>query len=135
MIKIVKKDLLSNDFKAAMTKVATCSKLNTQTTYRVMRTTKLLEAALKKTQKEFSEIVKSVAETDIKGNPLLNEDKTDYVFKSGVEKEDAVKKLEDFVSGTIEIDRERFELDDLSPAGLTAVDLAMLEPLYNQPEA
>lgn len=134
MITLTKKDLLSNDFKIAMTRVATCRKLDTKVAYRVMRTTKLLEGELKKVQKDFSGLVKTIAKVDVKGNPILNEDKTDYEFLEGVKKEDAVSKLESFVSAEVSIDRERFELEDFTPAELSPSDMAILEPLFNQPE-
>jgi hypothetical protein len=134
MIEITKKDLLSNDFKIAMTKIATCTRFNSTTAYRVMRTVKLLESSLKDVQKDFLGVVKDVAKLDIKGNPLLNDDKSDYEFKEGITKEDAVKKLDDFVSGIIKINRDRFELDDFAPACLSPADLAMVLPLVNEPE-
>jgi nanoRNase/pAp phosphatase (c-di-AMP/oligoRNAs hydrolase) len=133
MIEITKKDLLSQDFKVAMTKVAMCSKFEPKVAYRVMRTTKNLETCFKEVQKDFALLVKTVAKVDVKGNPVLNADKTDYEFLDSVTKEEAIKKLEAFVSDTIKVDRDRFELEQFAPAGLTPADLAILQPLINEP--
>jgi hypothetical protein len=128
MFKIEKRVLLSPSFKGSMSKLANCAGFKMKVGYNIMRTAKALEKELVKSQNELNEIKKKYAEMDDSGNFKLNEAKDDLLWKEGKE-EEAKKAIEEFGISEVLIDRQKFTLEDLSPAGLTPGDLANLDPL------
>lgn len=134
MIEIAKSALRSTSFRTALSKLTECPSLDTKVAYRLMRTAKLIDRGADETQKGWVDLLKKYVPMDETGKFLLNEALTEFAWFETVDPEEAKKAIVAFGETNISIDRDRFELDDLAPARLSAVDMAALEPLYNQPE-
>ena len=134
MIEIAKSTLRSTGFRTSLTKLAECQTLDTKVAYRLMRTMKLLDKGAIDTQKGWVELLKKYVPVDAEGKFTLNDAGTEFAWLETVDPEEAKKAIMAFGETNISVDRDRFELDDFKPAKLSAVDLAELEPLYNQPE-
>ena len=61
----------------------------------------------------------------------MNEDKTDFDYLDGVDKDAAKKEIMGFLTKTAEIGRDKIGLDTLYAAKLSPVDLSTLEPIIS----
>lgn len=134
MIELQKSTLMSEPFKVALSKVASCHDLDPKVAYRVMRTVKVLEGKLHECRKEWIGIVKKYVPVDEKNNFVVDKEKNEFAWNEGVDAETAKKEIKDFGDYMVSVDRDRFELDQLAPAKLAPTELAMLESLVNEPE-
>ncbi len=125
--------LRSDPFKTSLSKLVNSTDLEPKTAYRVMRLAKDLESKLKESQVEWIKLLGQYVETD-GAQWKLNEDKTDFAYKEGVDKDAAKKEIMAFLAKTTEIGREKLELDHLSPAKLSPIDLSTLEPIISTGE-
>lgn len=120
--------LRSEPFKASLSKLVTATDLEPKTAYRVMRLAKDLETKLRDSQKEWVKLLSQYVQTD--GSQWkLNEEKTDFAYLDGVDKDVAKKEIMAFLSKKTEIEREKLDLEALSTAKLSAADLSALEAL------
>lgn len=120
--------LRSEPFKASLSKLVTATDLEPKTAYRVMRLAKDLETKLRDSQKEWVKLLGQYVQTD--GTQWkLNEEKTDFAYLDGVDKDVAKKEIMAFLSKKTEIEREKLDLEALSTAKLSAADLSALEAL------
>lgn len=120
--------LRSEPFKASLSKLVTATDLEPKTAYRVMRLAKDLETKLRDSQKEWVKLLGQYVQTD--GTQWkLNEEKTDFAYLDGVDKDVAKKEIMSFLSKKTEIEREKLDLEALSTAKLSAADLSALEAL------
>jgi len=134
MIEIAKSSLRSPSFRAALTKLADCPTLDAKVAYRIMRTVKALDTGAVTTHNEWVDLLKKFVPVNDAGSFVLNEEKTEFAWSEGVDPAEAKKEIMAFGSTLLSVDRDRFELEQLAPACLSASDLAALEPLINQPE-
>lgn len=120
--------LRSEPFKASLSKLVTATDLEPKTAYRVMRLAKDLETKLRESQKEWVKLLGQYVVSD--GSQWkLNEEKTDFAYLDGVDKDVAKKEIMAFLSQKTEIEREKLHLEALSTAKLSAADLSALEAL------
>lgn len=120
--------LRSEPFKASLSKLVTATDLEPKTAYRVMRLAKDLETKLRESQKEWVKLLGQYVVSE--GSQWkLNEEKTDFAYLDGVDKDVAKKEIMAFLSKKTEIEREKLHLEALSTAKLSAADLSALEAL------
>lgn len=120
--------LRSEPFKASLSKLVTATDLEPKTAYRVMRLAKDLETKLRESQKEWVKLLGQYVVSE--GSQWkLNEEKTDFAYLDGVDKDVAKKEIMAFLSKKTEIEREKLDLEALSTAKLSAADLSALEAL------
>lgn len=134
MIELAKSSLRSQSFKVALTKLADCPSLDSKVAYRLMRTVKALDKEAVTTHNGWIELLKKFVPVNEAGSFVLNEEKTEFAWSEGVDPAEAKKEILAFGESLITLDRDRFELEQLAPACLSASELAALEPLINQPE-
>jgi hypothetical protein len=134
MIEIPVNLLLTNYLRDTLSKLASCPELGTKITYRIMRTINQVDSKAKLADAKVRALRAKYIQTDAAGNFVLNEAKTDYLYKDGVDKESTDSVLAAYFQTTFSIEQAMFELEDFAPAKLTAIDMAVLEPFYNPPE-
>lgn len=120
--------LRSEPFKASFSKLVTATDLEPKTAYRVMRLAKDLETKLRESQKEWVKLLGQYVVSE-GAQWKLNEEKTDFAYLDGVDKDVAKKEIMAFLSKKTEIEREKLHLESLSTAKLSAADLSALEAL------
>lgn len=130
MFKISYKELRSTNFKIALSKLATSTELDFKTAYHLARTTKDLERALQKSQKEWLELAVPLLEKDEKGNFKLDE--TGFHFKEGVDKDDADKRVGAYLDKEVIVERFKITPEKLHPAKLSPSDYAALAPMLEE---
>jgi len=135
MMTLTKGDLFSDGLRMALTKVASCNGLYTKVAYSYMRLLKILEKELKSANLQKIEILKKYVNVSVEDPSKfqLNETKTDFLFKYGVDAAAAKKELEDFAGQEVTIDRDKFEVEKMEPAKLTPSEIGTLEFMFNQP--
>jgi hypothetical protein len=122
--------LRSDPFKASLSKLVNSTELEPKTAYRVMRLAKDIETKLRETQVEWVKLLGKYVKTE--GTQWkLNEDKTDFDYLDGVDKDAAKKEIMGFLTKTAEIGRDKIGLDTLYAAKLSPVDLSTLEPIIS----
>jgi hypothetical protein len=128
MIELNYAALRSDDFRHVLSKLSTCDSLDHKVAYRIMRITKELERGLGSTQKEWISLLEKYVEKD--GTQWkLNEERTDFVYLENVDKDVVKAEINEFGEKKILVDRHKLKLTELDKAGLSAADLAILEPL------
>lgn len=133
MISITLGTLRSEPFRLALSKLVTEPNLDTKTAYSVMRLSRVLEQHTLDSQKEWVTMLSKYVESE--GSKWkLNEEKTDFAYLDGVDKETAKTAIIEFLGKKVEIDREKLDLTKLEPAKLTAADLSVLEGIISVPE-
>jgi hypothetical protein len=128
MIKIKLGELRSNSFKTSLTKLTSSDKLDVKTSYNVMRLAGLLEKRLAQSQKEWIELLAKYVEKD-GFQWKLNEEKSDFEYLPGVDKDAAKKAVEEYLAQQVEIDRLKIKLSSLDGVGLSPADLSVLEAI------
>jgi hypothetical protein len=132
MFKISYKDLRSDGFRNAMTKLATCGEYKDfKLTYNLKIMAKEIEKALIQSQKEWLDIASGLIAKGEDGRFKI--EKNDFVWKEGIDKDFAVKVVEDFGAKEVEIDRFKLDPETLMAAKLSPADLSHLEPLLTVP--
>jgi hypothetical protein len=122
--------LRSDPFKASLSKLVNSTELEPKTAYRVMRLAKDIETKLRESQVEWVKLLGKYVKTE--GTQWkLNEDKTDFDYIDGVDKDAAKKEIMGFLTKTAEIGRDKIGLDTLYAAKLSPVDLSTLEPIIS----
>ena len=122
--------LRSDPFKASLSKLVNSTELEPKTAYRVMRLAKDIETKLRESQIEWVKLLGKYVKTE--GTQWkLNEEKTDFDYLDGVDKEAAKKEIMGFLTKTAEISRDKIGLETLSAAKLSPVDLSTLEPIIS----
>jgi hypothetical protein len=122
--------LRSDPFKASLSKLVNSTELEPKTAYRVMRLAKDIETKLRESQVEWVKLLGKYVKTE--GTQWkLNEDKTDFDYLDGVDKDAAKKEIMGFLTKTAEIGRDKIGLDTLYAAKLSPVDLSTLEPIIS----
>ena len=122
--------LRSDPFKASLSKLVNSTELEPKTAYRVMRLAKDIETKLRESQVEWVKLLGKYVKTE--GTQWkLNEDKTDFDYLDGVDKDAAKKEIMGFLTKTAEIGRDKIGLETLSAAKLSPVDLSTLEPIIS----
>jgi len=122
--------LRSDPFKASLSKLVNSTELEPKTAYRVMRLAKDIETKLRESQVEWVKLLGKYVKTE--GTQWkLNEDKTDFDYLDGVDKDAAKKEIMGFLTKTTEISRDKIGLEALSAAKLSPVDLSTLEPIIS----
>jgi len=132
MIELTLGTLRSEPFRMALTKLVTEPNLDTKTAYNLMRLSKVLEQHTLDSQKEWVTMLSKYVEAE-DSKWKLNEEKTDFSYLPGVDKETAKNAIVEFLSKNVEIDREKLDLEKLTPAKLTAADLSVLESIISVP--
>lgn len=133
MISLTLGTLRSEPFRLALSKLVTDPNLDTKTAYSVMRLSRVLEQHTLDSQKEWVTMLSKYVDSD--GSKWkLNEEKTDFSYLPGVDKEAAKTAIIEFLGKKVEIDREKLDLTKLEPAKLTAADLSVLEGIILVPE-
>lgn len=126
--------LRSNSFRMALSKVVQCDALDSTTAYRVMRLSKLMEQKIADTQKDWVKLAKELAQSNEDGSFKIDEVTKELLWKDGVESESALQQFRDFNQKEVVFDRLKFPLASLNGAKLSPADLAILEPLLEDPE-
>jgi hypothetical protein len=122
--------LRSDPFKASLSKLVNSTELEPKTAYRVMRLAKDIETKLRESQVEWVKLLGKYVKTE--GTQWkLNEEKTDFDYLDGVDKDAAKKEIMGFLAKTTEISRDKIGLEALSAAKLSPVDLSTLEPIIS----
>lgn len=122
--------LRSDPFKASLSKLVNSTELEPKTAYRVMRLAKDIETKLRESQVEWVKLLGKYVKTE--GTQWkLNEEKTDFDYLDGVDKDAAKKEIMGFLTKTAEIGRDKIGLETLSAAKLSPVDLSTLEPIIS----
>lgn len=136
MMTLKKGDLFNDQLRFSLQKIGSCNSLKTKVAYNFMRLVKILEAENKKFRQEQVDLTKKYVEweNELKKTFKLTEDKTDFIWKEGVDAAAARRDLEEFLQQEIQIARFPFEVEDFEPAKLTPGDIGMLEFMFNQPE-
>ncbi len=130
MFKIAYRELRSQQFGTAMYKLGTCTEFkNPKVTYNIARTMKILSKELSESQKQWSEIASPLFVTGEDGNFKINETKSFFVCKEGVDENEATKKVDTFLNKEVLVERFKMKLEDLQAAKLSPSDVAALEPL------
>ena len=120
----------SDPFKASLSKLVNSTELEPKTAYRVMRLAKDIETKLRESQVEWVKLLGKYVKTE--GTQWkLNEEKTDFDYLDGVDKDAAKKEIMGFLTKTAEIGRDKIGLETLSAAKLSPVDLSTLEPIIS----
>lgn len=133
MISLTLGTLRSEPFRLALSKLVTEPNLDTKTAYSVMRLSRALEQHTLDSQKEWVTMLSKYVESE--GSKWkLNEEKTDFAYLDGVDKEAAKTAIIEFLGKKVEIDREKLDLTKLEPAKLTAADLSVLEGIISVPD-
>jgi len=130
MIQLMRSELRKPQFRAAITKISECSKLDTKVAYNFMRLIRVIDKLSHEVMVGFNDFVAEHVETDAEGKFLLNDEMNEFRWKSGVDGDSAKKALHEFGTGQLDTGRETFTLDDLAPVGLTVLDLEAIEPLF-----
>lgn len=132
MISLTLGTLRSEPFRLALSKLVTEPNLDTKTAYSIMRLSRVLEQHTLDSQKEWVTMLSKYVDSD--GSKWkLNEEKTDFAYLPGVDKEAAKTAIIEFLGKKVEIDREKLDLEKLTPAKLTAADLSVLEGIISVP--
>jgi hypothetical protein len=130
MFKISYKDLRGQNFRSALSKLTTCTKLDFKTAYRIAQTAKHLEEAFKKSQKEWVELADPILQRDEKGG--FRVDETGFHFKEGIDSSEADKKVKDYLEKEVIIERWKMTAEGLHPAGLSPADYVALAPMLEE---
>lgn len=133
MFTLTYSQLLAGQFKAAMQKLNNNTKLPRKTTYNLSRTTVVLERKLKEVNEELDALRTKFCKKDDAGNYMLTEDKKDFIFNEGVTSGDAKAAFAAFGEEVATIERNKFTLEELDGAELSAAELTTLEPLIIAP--
>ena len=125
--------LRSESFRNAIIKLGICPDLGMDTSLKVLEISKKLESKLRESQGEWVTMLKQYVPVEEGTNFFaLNKDKTDFAWKDGVDPEEAKKKIMEFTAKEITVDHEPLELKDLTPVKLSAIDIAVLDPLLKK---
>lgn len=125
MFKISYREIRSDGFKNAMSKVVGCSEFDAKTAYRIMRTTKELEKTLVESQKEWLKLASALIKKTPENRFEVKDG--DFVWQDGVDPEAAKAQIEAFGAKEAIIERWKIPVDKLEKAKLTPADLAALE--------
>jgi hypothetical protein len=134
MIELSYKELSATPFIQAMNKINQCTDFKMKVGYKVMMLSKDLQKFFEKAKSEYAAMMEAIAEKEnglFKTHPETKE----YIWKDGVDKEDAEKKIEEFQNQKVTVDKPKFNIEDLAPAKLSPADMNSLEPLLHAFEA
>jgi hypothetical protein len=125
--------LRSESFRNAIVKLGTCPDLGMDTSLKVLEISKKLELKLRESQGEWVTMLKQYVPVE-KGTNFfaLNKEKTDFAWKDGVDPEEAKRKIMEFTSKEVTVDHEPLDIKDLTPVKLSAIDIAVLDPLLKK---
>ena len=128
MIKFTFGFLNQHPVEASLTKLASCTTLDARTAYQVAKHLAKVTAELKTAREIFSKLVLQHAVVDEKGAPVKAEngelqlkDKAAY---------DAA--LAEFLKVEFEYDRRKLSLSELEKSGLSALEIAALDPIIEE---
>lgn len=127
MFKISYKELRSTNFRTALSKLATCTDLDFKTSYHIARTTKELERAYAKSQKEWVDTAEPILEKDEKG--LFKVDDEGFHFKPEVDKTEADKRVGAYLDKEVLVERHKINPEKIHVAKLSPADYAALAPM------
>lgn len=130
MFKITYKELRSQSFINAMSKVANCTEYDHKTAYNIMRLSKTLEKNLTDSQKEWILLANGLIKKDEKGNFKLTE--KGFEFLDDVSPEEAQKKIEEYLEKALIIERHKIDPEKIHVAKLSPADYAALSPILKE---
>lgn len=136
MIKVTYKEIRAGMFTPAFDRLCNNPNLQEKVSYNVSRIAAKMHPKLEKAQNEFFEFVSAHAVKDEKGQ--IKSDPTkgpgSYVIQPELV-EGFKKKLEEFDTKTIEVDRPKLSFKDLSTAKLAPNEWLGLEPIIHDLES
>lgn len=134
MFTILTKDLLADQFRISVNKLAIATGYSTRISYNIARTVKVLDAKLTDAKKEVHALKVKFHKKNAEGNFIVTEDKTGLELMDGVTKGDVEAAFADLGEKVVTVDRNIFTLEDLAPAKLSPADLITLECMIDQQE-
>lgn len=123
--------LRSDPFRNAFLKMGTCEEVGQESALKIVTLSKSLEEKLVESQSEWVGLMRDLVHSE-NGMFKLNEDKSDFLWKDGVNPEDGKEKIISFAQKKVEVEAPKLTLDELKPVKLSAVELALLEPVLEK---
>lgn len=123
--------LRSESFRTAILKLGTCTDLEQDTSLKILEISKKLESKLRQSQEEWVTMLKQYVPVK-DGMFALNDEKTDFAWKDGVDPEEAKKKIIEFTTKEVSVEYEPLLLSELKPVKLSAIDIAVLDPILKK---
>jgi hypothetical protein len=136
MMTLKKGDLFKQSLSMSFRKLSGCNAFKPKVAYNLMRLSKILEQESKRFREEQIELTKKYVdwENELTKSFKMNEEKSDFLWRDGVDVPAARRELEEFLAQEFTVNRFKFEVEDLEPAKLTPVDYDALDFMINQPE-
>lgn len=130
MFKITYKELRSQSFINAMSKVANCTEYDHKTAYNIMRLSKMLEKSITESQKEWILLANGLIKKDEKGNFKITEKGFDFL--DDINADEAKKKIEEYMDKALIIERHKIDPEKIHVAKLSPADYAALSPVLKE---
>lgn len=129
-ISIARSKFRNPAFRNALTKLSDCPNLDTKVAYNLMVLLRKIDQASVSVASGWKEVITEIAAMDEKGEPKVDLELGEFVWKAGVTAEDAKRRIMGYSTSVIELDRHKFTLADLEGAALSASELGALEDIY-----
>lgn len=123
--------LRSDTFRNAFVKLGSSEDVSRDTAIKLIEVSRKLEAKLIESQDEWLSLMRGMVEIE-NGKFKLNDEKTDFVWLDDVDPDVGKSKIMSFVGKTVEIDSPKFDLGELKNVKLSAVELALIDPILKK---
>lgn len=130
-MKMLVKQVNNPIFIGTIHKLDQCSKYpSAQVAWNVMKLVKACHELVREQRDFYQKMTKDHAELDEKGEVKLN-DKNQIVYKSPADEETHGKKFEEYMNMEVELRARQLDLNEISAANLSPVELEAIEPLID----
>ena len=124
-------DITSNEFNTAFSRLLSVRNIPAFIRLKLVKIAKALQAEQEIIQDIRLETLRKYVETDEKGNPKVQEDNVNFVWKSDEDKTTFSKEWDDVLDGTIDVDMPDLKIEELNKVDLSPAELLQLSPILS----